>query len=55
MSVSRVVHARVRGDIHLERVFGVLPDETRVYPGHGADTTLGREQPAIRTWRARGW
>jgi glyoxylase-like metal-dependent hydrolase (beta-lactamase superfamily II) len=23
------------------RVFGALPDDTWVYPGHGADTTLG--------------
>jgi glyoxylase-like metal-dependent hydrolase (beta-lactamase superfamily II) len=38
-----------------ERVFGVLPDETWVYPGHGADTTLGAERPSIPAWRARGW
>ncbi len=38
-----------------ERVFGALPDETWIYPGHGADTTLGRERPAIPQWRARGW
>jgi len=31
-----------------------LPDETWVYPGHGADTTLGKERPAIPEWRARG-
>ena len=28
-----------------ERVFGELPDETWVYPGHGDDTTLGKERP----------
>jgi glyoxylase-like metal-dependent hydrolase (beta-lactamase superfamily II) len=40
----------------LEReVFGPLPDETRVYPGHGADTTLGAERGSVPTWRARGW
>lgn len=40
----------------LERkVFGVLPDETWVYPGHGADTTLGAERPSLAEWRARGW
>lgn len=40
----------------LERkVFGVLPDETWVYPGHGADTTLGAERPSLDEWRARGW
>jgi glyoxylase-like metal-dependent hydrolase (beta-lactamase superfamily II) len=38
-----------------ERVFGVLPDETWVYPGHGDDTTLGKERPSIPEWRARGW
>jgi glyoxylase-like metal-dependent hydrolase (beta-lactamase superfamily II) len=38
-----------------ERVFGVLPDETWVYPGHGDDTTLGTERPSIPEWRARGW
>jgi hypothetical protein len=26
-----------------------------VYPGHGADTTLGAERPAVPEWRARGW
>lgn len=40
----------------LERkVFGVLPDDTWVYPGHGADTTLGAERPSLAEWRARGW
>ncbi len=38
-----------------ERVFGRLPDETWVYPGHGDDTTLGKERPALPEWRARGW
>ena len=40
----------------LERkVFGPLPDSTWVYPGHGADTTLGTERPSLPQWRARGW
>lgn len=40
----------------LERkVFGPLPDQTWVYPGHGADTTLGAERPKISEWRERGW
>ncbi|CAN5172245.1 MBL fold metallo-hydrolase [soil metagenome] len=40
----------------LERkVFGPLPDETWVYPGHGKDTTVGAERPAVPEWRARGW
>jgi glyoxylase-like metal-dependent hydrolase (beta-lactamase superfamily II) len=38
-----------------ERVFGPLPDETWVYPGHGYDTTLGTERPHLGEWRARGW
>ena len=38
-----------------ERVFGVLPDETWIYPGHGDDTTLGRERPHLAEWRERGW
>ena len=38
-----------------ERVFGPLPDGTWVYPGHGKDTTLGRERPHLREWRERGW
>ncbi|HEX5493098.1 MAG TPA: MBL fold metallo-hydrolase [Mycobacteriales bacterium] len=37
------------------RVFGVLPDSTWVYPGHGNDTTLGSERPSLPAWRARGW
>ncbi|MGH3278950.1 MAG: MBL fold metallo-hydrolase [Trebonia sp.] len=38
-----------------ERVFGRLPDETWVYPGHGNDSTLGAERPHLAEWRARGW
>ena len=32
-----------------------LPDETRVYPGHGADTTIGSERPHLQEWIDRGW
>ena len=40
----------------LERkVFGPLPDETWVYPGHGKDTTLGAERASLPEWRERGW
>ena len=40
----------------LERkVFGPLPDQTWVYPGHGKDTTLGAERPSLSEWRERGW
>ncbi len=38
-----------------ERLFGTLPDETWVYPGHGNDTTIGAERPHLAEWRARGW
>ncbi|MCZ9346797.1 MBL fold metallo-hydrolase, partial [Streptomyces sp. TRM76130] len=38
-----------------EKVFGPLPDETWVYPGHGDDTTIGAERPHLSEWRARGW
>jgi glyoxylase-like metal-dependent hydrolase (beta-lactamase superfamily II) len=38
-----------------KRIFAVLPDDTWVYPGHGADTTLGAERPHLPEWRARGW
>lgn len=37
------------------RIFDRLPDETWVYPGHGADTTLGAERPHVPAWRERGW
>lgn len=37
------------------KIFDRLPDETRVYPGHGKDTTLGAERPSLTEWRARGW
>ncbi|GII87638.1 hydrolase [Sphaerisporangium siamense] len=39
----------------VERIFDRLPDDTWVYPGHGKDTTLGTERPALPEWRARGW
>jgi glyoxylase-like metal-dependent hydrolase (beta-lactamase superfamily II) len=37
------------------KVFGALPDDTWVYPGHGDDTTLGTERPSLPAWRERGW
>lgn len=33
----------------------VLPDETRVYPGHGTSTTIGAERPHLQEWIDRGW
>jgi glyoxylase-like metal-dependent hydrolase (beta-lactamase superfamily II) len=37
------------------RVFDRFDDATWVYPGHGADTTLGAERPHLAEWRERGW
>lgn len=36
------------------KVFGRLPDDTWFSPGHGNDSTLGAERPALPEWRARG-
>lgn len=38
----------------IDRLF-TLPDGTRISPGHGLDSTIGRERPHVETWRARGW
>jgi glyoxylase-like metal-dependent hydrolase (beta-lactamase superfamily II) len=46
--------ARLFADVS-ERLFGRFGDGTAVYPGHGAETTLGAERPALAEWRARGW
>ncbi len=32
-----------------------LPDDTIVMPGHGLDTTIGEELPALPDWIERGW
>ncbi len=37
-----------------ERLF-TLPPDTRVLPGHGADTTIGTERPHLDEWVERGW
>lgn len=46
--------ASLIGDVET-KVFDRLPDETWVYPGHGDDTTLGKERPHLDEWRERGW
>jgi len=38
-----------------ERLFGPLPADTVVLPGHGADTTIGDESPHLQEWVDRGW
>ncbi len=38
-----------------ERLFSKLAPETIVMPGHGADTTIGRERPHLQEWVDRGW
>jgi glyoxylase-like metal-dependent hydrolase (beta-lactamase superfamily II) len=38
-----------------ERLFGPLPAETRVLPGHGDWTTVGTERPKLQEWIDRGW
>ena len=37
------------------RMFRTLPSATLVMPGHGDDTTIGRERPSLDEWAARGW
>src|SRR4051794_6777051 len=37
------------------KIFQRLPDDTWFYPGHGDDSTLAAERPALPDWRARGW
>jgi glyoxylase-like metal-dependent hydrolase (beta-lactamase superfamily II) len=46
--------ASLLGDVQT-RIFDVYDDDTWVYPGHGADTTLGTERPHLQEWRERGW
>lgn len=37
------------------RIFDRFGDDTWIYPGHGADTTLGAERPHLAEWLERGW
>ncbi|WP_205754419.1 MBL fold metallo-hydrolase [Arthrobacter sp. CAU 1506] len=38
-----------------DRLFGYLPDDTLIHPGHGKGTTLGAERPQLDEWKSRGW
>lgn len=38
-----------------DRLFGVYGDDTIIWPGHGAPSTLGRERPHLDEWVERGW
>jgi glyoxylase-like metal-dependent hydrolase (beta-lactamase superfamily II) len=40
---------------NIETKLFTLPDDTRVYPGHGADTTIGTERPQLAEWKERRW
>lgn len=37
----------------VRKIFDRLPDDTRIYPGHGFDTTIGAERPSIPAWQAQ--
>ncbi len=37
------------------RLFRVYGDETTIWPGHGAPSTLGVERPHLDEWVERGW
>ena len=39
----------------IERELMTMPDESIVMPGHGLDTTIGRERPSLPEWRERRW
>ncbi len=39
----------------IEREYFSLDDHTVVMPGHGLDTTIGTERPALAEWRERRW
>ncbi len=53
-TTTAVDHTRIMDGLEA-KVFDRLADSTWVYPGHGGDTTLGRERPELGVWRKRGW
>jgi glyoxylase-like metal-dependent hydrolase (beta-lactamase superfamily II) len=38
-----------------QRIFAAYRDDTLIWPGHGANTTLGVERPNLDSWIERGW
>jgi glyoxylase-like metal-dependent hydrolase (beta-lactamase superfamily II) len=38
-----------------DRLFSPLDADVIVLPGHGADTTIGKERPHLQEWIDRGW
>jgi glyoxylase-like metal-dependent hydrolase (beta-lactamase superfamily II) len=38
-----------------ERLFRVFDQETMIWPGHGASSTIGAERPHLEEWVQRGW
>jgi glyoxylase-like metal-dependent hydrolase (beta-lactamase superfamily II) len=54
LTTSPENHLTLMDDLEA-KVFGVLPDDTWFYPGHGGDSTLGVERPHLGEWRDRGW
>lgn len=38
-----------------QRIFGAYRDETIIWPGHGANSTIGSERPHLDEWIERGW
>ncbi len=38
-----------------DRIFSKLPADTIVLPGHGDQTTIGKEAPHLQEWIDRGW
>ena len=38
-----------------ERIFGAFTNETILWPGHGAPSTIGTERPHLDEWVERGW
>ena len=38
-----------------QRIFSVYRDDTIIWPGHGANSTIGSERPHLDEWIERGW